>query len=549
MIKIRPAQKQPSCDLSRGEGDDSFDRKAAFLRQSVKIEPLVDRWYAWPHLLAPAQQALNLTFRYLPLLESFLSDPEEHLRAALDPQFYGGPFVALPPSGKSQIKRYLRRTRSRRAKAIEFAKQYRALASRLQAEADGANLAQLRPPRESLLDGFIEPVYDLGNNAKIRLLEEAFVFEDLEHSSAQQLFLHMLPDEQRPFFMATPRIGWPDSLCVDVQFRSDASARLHSARNDPIDLDAFARDIDVPVRAIEPFFTRYPSKNGAPKFEGPGVRVRHFGHACLVVETPSACVVIDPMACFDEREDKLGFSDLPEKVDFVVVSHGHQDHFSPEILLALRDRVNRFLIPPSNRGEPADPSLKSILLQLGIEAIQTLDVLDTVAVGDMKITSLPFTGEHCDLDIHSKQCVLIETDDFKICIFIDTDAIDIALYEKFMHILVDADLVFIGMECFGAPLTWLYGPLLSQAVSREYDESRRLSGADENKAWRLIKQIRPKAVFVYAMGQLPWIRHLMGLEYQENSIQILESNRFLKKCVDHQIVSELLDESKEILLQ
>jgi hypothetical protein len=41
-----------------------------FLRADTKIQPLFCRWPAWPHLIAPAQAAMNIAFRYLPSLPS-----------------------------------------------------------------------------------------------------------------------------------------------------------------------------------------------------------------------------------------------------------------------------------------------------------------------------------------------------------------------------------------------------------------------------------------------------------------------------------------------
>ena len=59
-----------------------------FLKSGVKLEPLVDRWYAWPLQLAPAQQALNLAFRYLPTVRSFIAAP------GATPSFH--PFFSVP---------------------------------------------------------------------------------------------------------------------------------------------------------------------------------------------------------------------------------------------------------------------------------------------------------------------------------------------------------------------------------------------------------------------------------------------------------------------
>ncbi len=58
------------------------------------------------------------------------------------------------------------------------------------------------------------------------------------------------------------------------------------------------------------------------------MKITHLGHACLLVETDGARVLVDPGA-FSE-----GFDDLTD-VDAVLVTHQHFDHFEPERVAAL----------------------------------------------------------------------------------------------------------------------------------------------------------------------------------------------------------------------
>ena len=60
------------------------------------------------------------------------------------------------------------------------------------------------------------------------------------------------------------------------------------------------------------------------------------------------------------------------------------------------------------------------------------------------------------------------------------------------------------MECDGAPLTWVYGPLLGQRPTREMDESRRLNGSDFEQAVKIVQRFNFREVYVYAMSQEPW---------------------------------------------
>src|SRR5262245_50942530 len=91
----------------------AFESRAAvedaplYLRADVKLEPLLCGWYAWSHMLSPVQAAMNLAFRYLPLLESFVANPHTHVAANSDPKLFGGPFVNLQPTDIPQVKELL----------------------------------------------------------------------------------------------------------------------------------------------------------------------------------------------------------------------------------------------------------------------------------------------------------------------------------------------------------------------------------------------------------------------------------------------------------
>lgn len=509
------------------------DLRAMMLRQEVKIEPLVDRWYAWTHLLWPVQAALNLAYRYIPIAQSFVSAPAVHVAAANDPSMFGGPFMDLPADAAEAVSDYLADVSRERHEALEFARVYREFDLFLQSQATGYSLNEIREGLPPQLKGRVELSYDCHNHPRIRLLDEMFVADDLGSGRAQGVLLNTQKDVERPFFLSTPRLSVPGALYLERPLGSAGIRRLCEARDQPIDLISLAADVGAPVERLLPFFEP-DSRRDKPAYTPPreGVRVRYFGHACVLIETPSTTILVDPTFAFDPIDDlaHLTFDDLPERIDVIFISHGHQDHFLPEVLMQLRHRVGAIIVPPNHLGELADPPLKRILTGLGYSNIVVLDPLDTFALPDGKIISLPFSGEHCDLDVHAKQCAIFELRDRKICLFVDSDAIDIDVYRRLAPMIDDPDLMLVGMECNGAPLSWLYGPLISGAISKRVDGSRRLSGADNARAWRLAREIRPKRAYVYAMGQEAWMKYLMGLNYTPDSIQLLESSAFVDNC-------------------
>jgi hypothetical protein len=105
------------------------------------------------------------------------------------------------------------------------------------------------------------------------------------------------------------------------------------------------------------------------------------------------------------------------------------------------------------------------------------------------------------------------------------------------------------MECEGAPLSWLYGPLLTQKIERALDESRRLSGCNCEQGMRIVDCFNCRDVYVYAMGQEPWLNYISSIKYTDESKPIVESNKLINACKERNITAERLFGEKEILLE
>ncbi len=80
------------------------------------------------------------------------------------------------------------------------------------------------------------------------------------------------------------------------------------------------------------------------------------------------------------------------------------------------------------------------------------------------------------------------------------------------------------------------------------DQSRRLAGSNFEQAADMVERFHPKEVYVYAMGQEPWLNHIMSIKYTDKSRPIVESNKLIDYCVARGIAAERLFGEKEILL-
>src|SRR4051812_25124917 len=98
-----------------------MDNAQLYLRPNVVVEPLVDHWYAWTHLIAPVTAALNLTGRHMKIMESYVKAPQVHAAAVKNAAMLGGPFIDYKEPRVPQIQSLIERTKRERAPMIELA--------------------------------------------------------------------------------------------------------------------------------------------------------------------------------------------------------------------------------------------------------------------------------------------------------------------------------------------------------------------------------------------------------------------------------------------
>ena len=123
-----------------------------------------------------------------------------------------------------------------------------------------------------------------------------------------------------------------------------------------------------------------------------------------------------------------------------------------------------------------------------------MDEMETISFSDAVLTGFPFIGEHSDLNILTKMCYLVQIGEFRLLFLADSRIVEPALYKHIHNQIGSVDVMFLGMECDGAPLTWLYGPLMTKKLPRDMDGSRRLAGSDCEKGKALVDIFHPKEV-------------------------------------------------------
>ncbi|PHQ52163.1 beta-hydroxylase [Streptomyces cinnamoneus] len=518
-----------------------------FLKSRVIIEPLVDRFYAWFHTVAPVQASMNLARLQVPLLESYLQSPESHVVASNNPDLRGGYFVNIPEERSDEVRELLDSIRKERAGMLEFAAAVAEAEELLRQNATGFDLTPLYPKLPKALSGLVELAYDTGNQASVRFVEPLAYHSPAYTEERQSVQLSLEPGVERPFILSTPRLPAPDVLELAVPFRHQGLADLFRARIRPTTEAALreALELDDAQAALLPGLLADEPAGSPDRHIDAGGRIRYFGHACLLLQSPGAAILTDPFISADgSHGDRFTYDDLPDHIDLVLITHGHQDHIVLETLLQLRGRVGAVVVPRASRGNLVDPSVGLYLRHLGLPVVE-VDDFDEVPFPGGEVVATPFLGEHCDLDIRAKSTYWVRLAGKSVYVGADSSGIDPGLYRYVREHLGTADMAFLGMECDGAPLTWLYRALLTRPVPKKMSGSRKLSGSDAAQAAAIMTEFGAREAYVYAMGEEEWLGHVMATTYDEDTYQLQQIDEFLTWCADRGIPAEHLLNKRE----
>ena len=177
-----------------------------YLKPNVVIEPLVNRWYAWSHLISPATAAMNIIGRHLKIMDSYIQDPQIHAEVVKNPLMRGGPFMDLNGEKLEEVKQLRALTLSNQQDMIELADSIKALDRMLQTNAKGYSLDSLYGKVPASLAGYVELVYDLNGHPSYRFFESLLYNSKYYNASTQSIALWITNNDERPFCLSTPRV-------------------------------------------------------------------------------------------------------------------------------------------------------------------------------------------------------------------------------------------------------------------------------------------------------------------------------------------------------
>jgi L-ascorbate metabolism protein UlaG (beta-lactamase superfamily) len=521
-----------------------------FLKANVAITPTIGNWYAWSYLLSP-MTAANYFFRYLEILDSFISEPNYHYAAATDLKTASGPFVRYQADKVQDIVKLKSELENSLGGILKFRESLRTLNQLIFEHPKGYSFEQLYQKLPVDIRGKVELVYDLWDNPSFRLFEE-LIYNALYDIQLQSIFLSKINDFNRPFCMSTPFTNDHSNIQVAFSFANPLVDEICKLKKTSAPLNEIKELFRIDDYALLNEYLTLDSPENKYYKPLPGeTRVRYFGHASLLFEHDNMAIMTDPVIAYpnDKIKNIFSYSDLPDDLDYILITHNHSDHFDFETLIQLRSKIGGIIVPRNNQGFIADPSMKTALLRSGFKNIIELNPFEEFKINNMSIIALPFLGEHGDLNIHSKATYLLKINSRKFLIAVDSNNIDTEIYHHIKTIYGNIDTLYIGMESEGAPFSWAYGPLLNIKPKVVNEMSRRLCGSNQEKALALVKMIEAKEVYVYAMGLEPWLSHIIGITFDEKSTQMQEANKLMDTCNQANINCKILQIKDEFIYE
>ena len=523
------------------------------LVDSLIAEPLVNGWSAWWLTLAPIPAALHFAHAQRPGMQSYLQNPALHDQMARDSSLSGNPCIGVPPAQAHEVAALLADSEHALRDWTTLADAVGQLQSTLLAQAHGQSLEPLYSKVPAPLRGLVELVYDYLNRPSFRVIEPLVYRSSHYKPQLQSVRLrHLESDDGRPFLYSTPHVAQPGewrwkvpfaSARLDDLFRLDVQPRTLHEIFDLCEADAAAQAVLQSLLTTAPLTPSH--------YENASPRVSYLGHATVLIQLQGVSILIDPFLSAKPLrggEPRTTFQDLPSRIDYVLITHAHPDHFSLESLLRLRHRIGCLVVPRSSGHLLGDVSLRLMAQVLGFRNVVEMDALQSIDLPGGEIIGIPFLGEHGDL-AHAKSAYVVRLGRQQMLFAADSACLDPALYERVREAVGPVQTVFLNTETAGAPAAYTIEALFPQERDRVVERDRRCRGSTSTQALQLLKAVGARCVYNYAMGLEPWFQHVLGPASVSHSVRMIDSDELLRRALAAGLAhAQRLDGPQEVVL-
>lgn len=509
-------------------------------------------WPVRPDHVHPIVSKLSFRYRDVPSLERVI----EQVRCCEDDEAFrqtpGIEYIRALVGRREELEELLRTTKLERQSDWQAAERIVAFEKSLMKQANGGSINTLYGEMPEEMRGAAELAYDSHNNPSLRLYEK-MLYTDGRYSSRHQsfrLFVKASDPEWLPVRLPNPEteiaIRVPfDDVRMDRLFSLDVQPQPREVVMDLLELTS-SKDL-----RLAQLFTDQPVRKHEP-WTGASPRIRYLGHAGALVEWRGISILVDPLIPSDSAvpgERRYYFSDLPARIDYVLITHNHDDHYELSSLLRLRYRIGCLVVPRAS-GLLWDYSLKAVAQRIGFKNVVELDAFDSLTPSpDMEIVSIPFVGEHGEI-FSAKTCWMVRAGAERMLFAADAKTFDSHIYENVRAITGDVQTVFIGTAPLGQSVEKFYPALFGwfeprqQAASLEQKfKTRQTDGSHAAEAWSIVKSLGAKRLYIYALGWEPWLTGFLGPREQ---IVIDEANQLIETAfqagfIDARILSGICD--------
>lgn len=426
----------------------------------------------------------------------------------------GAAFLRVPVERAAEVAELAATSERAYADSIALSADGAAFAARLLGEARGQSLEPFYRALPSSLRGHVELVYDYHNRASLRFDEGGLYRSSHFKPHLQQLaFEGIEHDADRPFFLSGLRLAGDDPSGWTVPFAEPRVAAFFSLDTAPQPM-SWIRELlgDAWSDALATYLVA-----GAPlatEASPAGFRAKYFGHACVLIEHHGRTVLLDPFISprpsSPNSEPRYSFADLPSKIDYVLITHAHPDHFDVESLIRICPRVGQLLVPRNLGLLVGDVSLAMLARRLGYLNVRELGSFEGVPFGDGEIVAVPFLGEHGDVAHGNKAGWVVCAAGRRILFAADSAAHDIETYRRVREVLGTIDTVFMNTEAKGSPLSWTYEALFPSSRDRRIEADRRCRGSNAAEGIALLQAVGATRLYNYALGLEPWAARIVG---------------------------------------